>query len=124
MAKKKGLSYEEKMIAALNGLPNPIEDKRHNIFIYFIDDRARSNEGRFDHIIDKRHELLPTDIKRIPKKIKQFILKKDKERKETFNIYLPRNSYSDEYIKMSLKIEDGEPHKAYVRTIYITKIVK
>lgn len=74
MARKKRLSYEEKMVKALRSIPNPIEDKRHGIFIYFIDERARSNESRFEHIIEKRHELLPSDIKRIPKCIKKPFL--------------------------------------------------
>ena len=63
------------MFEALKSLPNPIEDKRHNIDIYFNDDRARSNESRFEHVIEKRHELLPSDIKRIPNNIKKAIFK-------------------------------------------------
>ena len=41
MAKRKGLSYEEKLINALRKLPSPLEDKRHNLKIYFDDDRVR-----------------------------------------------------------------------------------
>ena len=124
MARKKRLSYEEKMVKALRSIPNPIEDKRHGIFIYFIDERARSNESRFEHIIEKRHELLPSDIKRIPKCIKKAIFRIDQERKETYNIYIRRNNYSDEYIKVSLKIEPEKPDIAVVKTIFITKYVK
>ena len=124
MPKKKKLTYEEKMIRALNSIPNPIEDTRHGISIYFVDNRARSNQSRFDHIIDKRHELLPGDIKRIPNKIKQSIFKKDMERTETYNIYIKRNSYNNEYIKISVKIEDNNPHVAVVKTVFITETVK
>ena len=65
MAKRKGLSYEEKLINALRKLPSPLEDKRHNLKIYFDDDRARSNESRFEHIVNQRHGLRPSDIERI-----------------------------------------------------------
>ena len=124
MARKKGLTYEQKMIKALKALPNPIDDKRHNTKIYFINNRARSNETRFDHIIDERHELLPSDIKRIVNKIKTAVFRIDKERAETYNYYIKRNNYSDEYIKISVKIEADKPKEAIVKTIYITKNVK
>ena len=65
MAKRKGLSYEEKLINALRKLPSPLIDKRHNIKIYFDDNRARSNESRFEHIVNQRHGLLASDIERI-----------------------------------------------------------
>ena len=122
--KKHKKQKENKLLSAINNLPNPIEDKRHNIFIYFIDDRARSNETRFEHIIDSRHELFQSDIKRIPRLIKTAIFKKDKERKDTFNLYLKRNSFNNEFIKISVRIVPSEPHKAIVRTIFIAKTVK
>ncbi|MBP5216996.1 MAG: hypothetical protein J6038_04090 [Bacilli bacterium] len=124
MAKRKGIPYEEKMINALKSLPDSIDDKRHQITIRFLDDRARSNQSRFGHIIDIRHELKPSDIKRIPKGIRQSIFKKDKERTETFNLYIKRNGYSGEYIKISLKIEKNNPREALVKTVFITKTVK
>ena len=125
MAKKKGISYEQIMIDALKTIPNPIVDKRHNLFIHFINDKARSNESRFDHIIDLQHELHPSDIKHIPSKIKTAIFKKDKERKETFNYYIKRtNNNAGEYIKISVRIEQNKPQDAYVKTIFITKNIK
>lgn len=124
MAKRKGVSYEEKMMSALNCVPFPLEDKRHNLFIYFINDRARSNETRFEHIIDISHELVPKDIMRIPKYIKKAKMKKDKERTKTFNLYIPRNNYSGEYIKISVQIEPSKPNKAIVKTIFITDEIK
>ena len=124
MSKKKGLSYEEKMINALKSLPNPIEDKRHRIFIVFENDRARSNESRYDHIISLRHDLTPRDIERITKGIKTAILKKDKERTNTFNIYIKRNNYSGEYIKISIDIDFTKSNKGTVKTIYITEVLK
>ena len=125
MKETKGLSYQQRMIIALKKLPNPIFDKRHDILIHFIDDRARSNESRFDHIIDISHELNPNDIKRIPKGIKKCIFKKDKERTKTFSIYIKRYNYSEEeYIKISVRIEPDKPRDAIVKTIFITKNVK
>lgn len=124
MAKKHGLTYEEKMINALNKLPNPIEDKRHGIRIIFQDDRARSNQSRYDHIIDTRHELMPNDIKRIPTGIKTSELRKDKERNNTYNLYIKRNSQKGDYIKISLNIDFNKSNEATVKTIFITKNVK
>ena len=124
MAKKKYLSYEEKLIEALRKLPIPLEDKKHNIVIYFSDDRARSNQSRFQHIAMTTHELRPSDIERIPKHINNSKIKKDKTRADTFNVYIKRNNYNDEYIKMSLKISDLKDRTAYVKTIFITKRYK
>ena len=124
MAKKR-VTYEERIINAVKSLPNPLEDKRHSLFIYFVDDRARSNETRFTHIASKRHELTVYDIRRIPRQIKTCVFKKDKERKETFNLYIKRfNFIDDEYIKLSVAIEEKEPHRAVVKTIFITKNIK
>ena len=57
MARKKKLTYEQRMLAELQKLPNPIDDKRHELSIYFVNERARSNQTRFAHIIEARHEL-------------------------------------------------------------------
>lgn len=124
MAKRKGLSYEQKMLNALKKLPNPLEDKKHNLFIYFDDDRARSNRSRFGHIAELRHGLLPCDIDRTLKHINDSKLKKDKRRTDTFNLFIKRNSYNDKYIQISLEIEDLNLKIAFVKTIFITKIYK
>lgn len=124
MAKRKGLTYEQKLIDALEKLPNPLIDKKHNLKIYFSDDRARSNQSRFEHIIDSRHGLLASDIERILRYINVSKLKMDHERKETFSLFIKRNSFNDEYIKMALKIEDDSPNVAFVKTIFITKVYK
>ena len=124
MAKMKGLSYEQKLIDALKKLPNPLQDKKHNLDIYFDDDRARSNQSRFEHIVDSRHSLLISDIERIQRHISKSKLKKDSERKNTFNLFIKRNCFNSEYIKISLKIEDDNPHVAIVKTIFITRVYK
>ncbi len=124
MTKIKGLSYEQKLIKALRKVPRPLIDKKHNLLIFFNDDRARSNRSRFGHIAELRHGLLPSDIDRIQKHINDSKLKKDKKRTDTFNLFIKRNSYNDEYIQMSLEIEDLNLKIAFVKTIFITKIYK
>ena len=124
MAKRKGLSYEGKIIKALEELPCPIEDKKHRILIYFINDRASSNKSRFEHISLERHELSTKDFKRIIKKINDSILKKDPERKDTYNLYIKRNNFDDDYIKISLEIDYKKSNKAVVKTMFITKNIK
>ena len=122
--KEETTTYEKTMIEALMSLPNPIVDKKHGLKIYFENDRARSNQKRFDHIIDLRHKLKPNDIARIPRQINRSNLKIDKERKGTFNIYIKRNSYSGEYIKVSIEYKNGKSNEMSVKTIFITQIVK
>ena len=124
MAKRKGLSYEQKLINALKKLPEPLVDKRHNLSIHFDNNRARSNESRFEHIISTRHGLMPNDIERIPRYLKKCVFKKEAGRKNTFNIYIKRNSYTEEYIKISVEIRPEKPNDAVVKTMYITENVK
>ena len=124
MAKRKDLTYEQELIVALEKLPNPLLDKRHNLKIYFADNRARSNQSRFEHIANQRHGLRPSDLERIVRRIKRCIFKKDLERQGTYNIYIRRTSFTDEYIKLCVKIDSNEPEIAIVKTIFITRVVK
>ena len=124
MAKRKGLTYEQKLIDALEKLPNPLIDKRHNLKIYFVDNRARSNQSRFEHIVNQRHGLRPSDLERITRYIKKCIFKRDPDRVETYNIYVRRRNYSEEYIKICVRIDPSDPEIAIVKTIFITRVVK
>lgn len=124
MAKKKVLSYEQKMINALNKLPNPLHDNRHNIDIYFVNDRARSNQSRFEHIIAYNHGLIPSDIERIARYINTSRLKKDPNRKCTYNLFVKRNSFNNEFIKISINFENKSDRCAIVKTIFITVVNK
>ena len=121
MANKKHLTYEEKIIKALKSLPNPLIDNKHRIIIVLDNNRERSNESRFEHIAVSRHELLPSDIKQIPKRTETSILKKDKERTNTYNIYIARNGHVGEYIKISIEIDFKKSNIGFVKTIYITR---
>lgn len=124
MTKRKGLSNEEKLINALKKIPNPLEDKKHRICICFVNNRARSNESRFEHISMMRHDLRASDIEKISRHINTSIMKKDLERKETFNLYIKRNNYGNEYIKISLELDFAKSNKAVVKTIFITTNMK
>lgn len=124
MAKIKYLTYEESLTNALKKMPQPLIDKKHNLKIYLNNDRARSNQSRFEHIVDDRHGIKVRDIERIPRHLKKCIFKKDLERTETYNIYIRRSSISDQYIKISVKIDPREPNVAIIKTIFITKIIK
>ncbi len=124
MSKKKKLTPDEKVRKALEELPCPIIDTKHGIKIYCVNDRARSNQSRIEHIVLERHSLMPSDIERIPKYINESELIMDKERKYTFNLYIKRNNYSNEYIKMSLNLDFSVSNKAKIKTIFITKVIK
>ena len=124
MSKKKKLTSNEKIQKALEQLPNPIIDKKHGIKIICINDRARSNQSRIEHIVLQRHSLTPSDIERIAKNINESDLIKDKERKFTYNLYFRRNSYNNEYIKVSLNLDFKVSNEAKIKTVFITKYKK
>lgn len=124
MARKKSLTHEEKIIKALNTLPDVLVDNKHRIKIKFINDQARSNETRFEHISLARHQLTPNDIKRIQKEISNSELRIDDARTKTYSIYIKRNNFNDEYIKLSITLNFKIYNVAKVKTVYITKIIK
>ena len=124
MARKKSLTHEEKIIKALNTLPDVLVDNKHRIKIKFINDQARSNETRFEHISLARHQLTPNDIKRIQKEISNSELRIDDARTKTYSIYIKRNNFNDEYIKLSITLNFKISNVAKVKTVYITKIIK
>ncbi len=121
MSKKNGSSYETKMINALKSLPNPIEDSRHGLLLYFIDNRARSNESRFEHILKVSHLLSPKDIKYIPEGIKKSKLKKDKVRKRTFEYIFKRSGIKREFIRICIQLDKEDQHIAVVKTMFVSK---
>ena len=126
MSKKRSANfYDQKIIEALRKLPSPIEDKRHNLLIYVEDDRSRSNETRFEHIAKNYHELKVKDIEAIPKGIVQYVkFKKSKELKETYYYYIKRKNDKGGFIRLAVKLFEGEKKKAYIKTIFITYRIK
>ena len=124
MSKKKSLSHEQKLINALKTLPYELDDNKHRIKVRFEDDQARSNESRFEHISLSRHELTIHDIKRIKTNISNSELKIDTERTKTYSIYIKRNHFNNEYIKLSVDLDFKRSNIAKVKTIFITKNMK
>ena len=124
MAKKKRLSHDQRIINALEKIQSPIFDKRHNLYIYFINDRVRSNETRFEHISKTSHELQVHDVERIRRQLNSIKtkFKPDKEHKYTVNYYIQRYGYTDLiYIKMSVLIDEYNSKRGKVKTIFITE---
>ena len=124
MGKKKKLTYEEKLEKALKGLPFPIKDKKHGLDIYCVNDQARSNQTRYEHILEDRHKLTLADINNIPRKINESDLMKDSKRKDTYNLFIKRNSVLGGYVQISLSLENNGTNKAKVKTIFVTQKYK
>ena len=121
MSKKKSVNYSQNLIHALNKLPSPIYDERHDVTVYLDDNKARSNQSRFQHIARNFHELKVKDIESIPLGItKQSVLKKDKKRKDTYNYYYPRKSNKKKFIKISILITDYEKRIGIVKSLFVT----
>lgn len=113
-----------KLIEAIIKLPNPMYDKKHNLYIY-IEGRARSNETRIDHIVEYGHDLKVRDIKAIKDGITSyFAYKKDPTYKDTYNYYIKRMGMSKGFIKVSIQIDPRDSKKAWIKTVYITYNVK
>ena len=125
MSKKRSANYSQNLVDALSKLPVSIYDKRHDLTVYLDDNKARSNQSRFQHICGTRHKLTVKDIEYIPEGIqKNSALKKDKIRKNTFNYYFKRKSNTHEYIKISVSVDEKEPKNVRIKTIFITKLIK
>ena len=112
------------LIAAVNSLPNPMIDSKHNLSI-FIEGKASSNQTRVEHIVEYSHDLKVRDIQAIPRGIKEyFAYKKDSTYKNTYNYYIIRKGKDKGFIKVSIRIDDNNPNRAWVKTIYVTYRIK
>ena len=112
------------LIEAVNSLPNPMIDTKHNLSI-FIEGNARSNQTRIEHIVDYSHDLKVRDILLVPIEIKNyFAYKKDPIYKDTFNYYLKRKGQDRGFVKVSIQIDSKNKRRAWVKTIYITYKIK
>lgn len=112
------------LIAVVNSLPNPMIDCKHNLSI-FIEGKARSNQTRVEHIVEYSHDLKVRDIQAIPRGIKEyFAYKKDPTYKNTYNYYIIRKGKDKGFIKVSIRIDDNNPNRAWVKTIYVTYRIK
>ena len=121
MAKKKyEKHYDQNLVDALKKLPSPIYDKKHQFYIYFINDRARTNETRFEHIAKRGHELKVRDIDSINDGINGYLyFVKSPKMKDTYYYYLKRKGMDKGFVQVAIKLLKGKTKKYYVKTIYI-----
>lgn len=125
MIKRRLINYDQRIIEALKKLPNSIYDARHNFTIYFINNKARSNQDRFEHISRNFHELTVKDIESIPEGlVARAKLKQEKGRKDTYNYYFVRKRDKTHFVKISVKVIDWVNRIAVVKTIFITGSIK
>ena len=117
--------YDQKLIEALKKLPPQIEDKKHGFVIEIKDDRARSNETRFEHIAKKNHELKVRDIEAIPEGIIKYVkYEKSEEIENTFYYYIKRKGEDRGFIQVAILIDKNNPKKARIKTIFISHRIK
>lgn len=125
MAKKSSEKYDQKIIEALKKLPKQIEDKRHGFVIEVKDERARSNETRFQHIAKKEHQLKVRDIEVIPEGIKNYIkFSKSKDLKDTFCYFIKRKGGDKGFIQVAILVDFKNIGKAYLKTAFIAYRIK
>ena len=125
MTRRKPSTYDPtKLLEALEKLPNPLIDKKHNLSIY-IEGRARSNQTRAEHIVEYGHDLKVRDIELIQLGISNYFkFKKDLKYKNTFNYYIKRKGSDKGFVKVSIKISNQNKKRAWVKTIFIAYKIK
>lgn len=126
MAKKRNDKiYDQKLIDALQKLPSLIEDKKHGYIIELKNDRARSNETRFEHIAKRNHELKVRDIEAIPEGIVKYIkYAKSEDIENTYYYYIKRKGEDRGFIQVAILIDENNPKKARIKTIFIAHRIK
>lgn len=126
MTKRKPKIYNPNdLIAAIKKWPNPMYDKKHGFYIYIDDGRARSNQTRIEHIVEFGHDLKVRDLELIPEGIKHYFeYKKDPVYKNTFSYYFKRKGRDKGIIKMSIQIDNNDNKRAWIKTIFITYVIK
>ena len=125
MVKKLNEKYDLKIIEALKKLPPLIEDKRHGFVIEIKDDRARSNETRFEHIAKKNHELKVRDIKSIPEGIKDYVkFVKSSEIENTCYYFIKRKGEDRGFIQVAILLDETNPKRARIKTVFIAHRLK
>ena len=125
MTKRKPNVYDPvPLIEAIKKWPNPMFDKKHDFYIY-VEGNARSNQSRIEHIVEYSHDLKVRDLELVPEGIKNyFAYKKDPVYKDTFNYYLYRKGNDKGFIKVSIQIDNHDHKRAWIKTIFITYVVK
>ena len=125
MTQRKPQKYDsEKLIEAIEKWPTPIIDKKHRLSIY-VEGRARSNQTRIEHIVEYGHDLKVRDLESVPEGITNyFAYKKDPVYPNTFNYYILRKGKDKGFIKVSIRINDYDHSRAWIKTIFITYHIK
>ena len=125
MTRRKPPIYDPTLlIEAIKKWPNPMFDKKHDFYIY-VEGKARSNQSRIEHIVEYSHDLKVRDLELVPDGIKNyFAYKKDPVYKDTFNYYLYRKGNDKGFIKVSIQIDSHDHKRAWIKTVFITYVVK
>ena len=125
MTKKTNGKYDLKLIEALKKLPSQIEDKKHGFIVLVRNDRARSNETRFEHIAKKNHQLKVRDIELIPEGINKYAkFSKSLELKDTYYYYILRKGKDKGFVQLAIKLIEGEKKLYYIKTIFVSYRIK
>ena len=125
MTRRKPNIYDPTLlIEAIKKWPNPMFDKKHDLYIY-VEGNARSNQTRIDHIVEYGHDLKVRDLECVPEGIKSyFAYKKDPVYKDTFNYYINRKGEDKGFIKVSIQIDNHNHKRAWIKTVFITYVIK
>ena len=121
MAKKKyDKHYDQKLVDALKKITSPIYDKKHQFYVYFINDQARTNETRFEHIAKHGHELKVRDIEEVYQGINNYVkYGKCNGLKDSYQYIIKRQGNRRGFIKVAILLDIKNKTKAYIKTIYI-----
>ena len=125
MSKRKPRIYDSsQLIKTIENWPNPMHDKKHGYSIY-MEGRARSNQTRVEHIVQYGHDLKARDLELVPNGITNYFkYKKDPVYKNTYNYYIKRGGLDKGFIKVSIRINDSDSTRAWIKTIFITYKIK
>ena len=125
MAKRKPKTYNPThLIEEIEKWPNPMFDARHGYYLY-VEEKARSNQTRIEHIVQYGHDLKARDLKLVPQGIiHYFCYKKDPTYEKTYNYYIKREGKDKGFIKVSIRVSDTDSKYAWIKTIFITYRIK
>ena len=125
MSKRKPRIYDPtNLVNAIEEWNVPMYDKKHGYYIH-LEERARSNQTRVQHIVRFGHDLKARDLKLVPKGISQYVAyKKDPIYKDTFNYYIMRKGLDKGFIKVSIQIDGRDSNYAWIKTVYVTYKIK
>ena len=123
--KRREIKYDQNLIDALKKISFPIYDRKHDLYIYALDNRARSQESRYEHICKSYHELKVRDIESIPDGITSYCkFLKSETLKETYYYFFKRRGESRGFVRLAIKLFKNNKKKAYIKTIFVSYRIK